>query len=262
MSSKKKLVSTIEHHLKATDGRLDFLGDCYFDDTSWELFLKNLRNFEPPDGYSIIDDTLYIVEHFEFDSTEFSEKKTKTKKKGSETRAEDSRIEREFHKAISAATTMEGLFKDSYNVCHSSQNYVANAARNITTHYNKIDSYIENLRTASILNDGQIVRTGFFIEDTTVFGNIYIKRDKENPYAQQVPIILCQTKQFLDLFSTYTKLDFCFCANNYGSNYFLSFINRESIPEYRKIEIDMEKIEILNLSPQAGGVYTVIDSTP
>jgi len=194
---KKELVHTIEYYLNAAKGIACSHRNGFIDSMSWDLLLKNLKNFEQPDGYSVVDNTLYVLEHFEFDSTKA------TKKKGSKTRIEDARIEREFDEIIHASGATRGIVRGSYNISHSSESYIANATRNLVNHYGKIDSYIENLRTANILNDEQLIKIGFFIEDSTILGNAYSKEDKEDSFAAvAIPIILCRTKQFLDLFDT------------------------------------------------------------
>jgi len=114
-------------------------------------------------------------------------------------------------------------------------------------HYNKVDSYIENLKSHGLMQDK--MQVGFFIEDTTVLGNVYAPPGWE-PVR---PVILCHCKQFLDEFEKCTKLDFCICASSYSNNSFLWFINKQSSSQYREIEIDLESIEILNFQPKVLG---------
>ena len=149
---------------------------------------------------------------------------------------------------------------------HNSQDYVENALNNAKIHYNKIDSYIDNLCKSGKLSNINSIKIGFFIEDTSVLGNVFVERvrvenlkTKNHPETNKHPIILCCTKQFLDWFEEHTKLDFCFCASNCGDKYFLWFISRESIFEYRKNEIDMEQIEIINFTPQVVGFFDEIN---
>ena len=260
----RSLVAIVDSCLRNTEGEVKFYGNPKIGETSLTDCLASLCDFDGvcgsrgPDGYSIVGDSLFVMEHFEFDST-------KVTKKGSSTRKEDDRISREFDAVISTDITVP--FRDSYNISHSSQNYITNALSNANAHYNKIDLYIDNLRECDKLSGINSIKTGFFIEDKSVLGNVCLERVrvenlkvKNRPETNIRPIILCQTKQFLDWLGSNEKIDFCFCSSTYGDKSFVWFINREAICEYRKHEIDMEQIEILNFTPQVGGFKIVISN--
>ena len=215
--------------------------------------LSGVKDFERPDAYTITDEICYILEHFEFDSA-------KASRKGSSTRIESARVEKGFNELVMEklrAGEQKVTYNDSYNVSHSSCDYVNNALKHVESHYKKIDSYINNLCDANIITT-QEVKTGFFIEDKTALGNAYNHRSKEVRSAEVRPIVLCLTKQFLDWFVDAEKLDFCFCASNYGSDYFIYYISRDLIEEYRKHEIDMDNVEIMDFQPQVVGFHNVI----
>ena len=229
----------------STDG-IQFFGNANMRYANLEEYLENRTNFERPDAYAKVGNSVCILEHFEFDST-------KSTSKGSKSKIALNQIETAFK---NVKPTEDGtVFHDhSFNTPHASKNYIANALRNLENHYCKIDSYIENLNKEGITHSSCDIEVGFFIEDTTFLGNVF----HDSKRQLTVPIVLAHCKQFLDIFETYSKLDFCLCASNYGSNYFLWFINRESIQEYRKIEIDIENVEIIDFQPKSIGFKVIV----
>jgi len=235
------------HYLQRCNGNVHLLGNANMLHATIQDYMKNITDFERPDAYAIVDDAVCIIEHFEFDST-------KTTAKGSKSKIDLNRIERTFNKV--EPTDVGVTLHDSLNVSHSAQNYINNALQNTKSHYSKIDSYVNNLRNQSIINDNSKLEVGFFIEDTTLLGNVYVPKESDYPR----PIILAQCKQFLDLFENLPRLDFCFCASTYSSNYFLWFINRTSIQFYRESQIDLHDITIIDFRPQALGHKILIAS--
>jgi len=261
LDNSKSIVQTISTWLSKTKFEIEFYGSSEINQKCIVDCLSVLKDFETPDGYSVIDDTIYILEHFEFDST------VATKSKGSKTRRETDRIGKDFGKTNPSSANKSVLVKESYNINHSASNYIKNFLINANKHYTRIDSYIKNLDEQKKMGNIKNIKTGFFIEDKTILGNVYCERVKvENlkvkniPETKIAPTILCFTKQFLDWFTEKKKLDFCLCASNYGDKHFLWFINRESINEYRKHEVNMESIEIIDFKPQVVGIKTLLES--
>lgn len=238
---KESIVDTLGKYVNVTNNQIYSCSD----NPPEIMHLGALQNFEQPDGYYIAGNTLYVLEHFEFDST-------KATRKGSETRRDNNRIEREFN---SVPPTDEGVvLRNSLNVQQNSNNYIENSLKNMDSHYVKIESYLANLKSYGLVQD--TVKVGFFIEDTTMLGNVYDPQGW-NPVE---PVILCHCKHFLDKFEAYPKLDFCICASTYSSQSFLWFIDKQSVLQYRDLEIDLTNIEILSFEPKVLGYKISIPS--
>jgi len=244
-----KLVNKMLTWLQECDGDVQFFGNTSIHDATIVEYLANIRDFECPDSYSLINNSICIIEHFEFDSTVAN-------RKGSKSRTELSKINSSFKKL---KATEKGIVNhDILDVQYSAKNYIDNALQNFDNHYLKIDSYIQNLRNYKILNNDTKIAIGFFIEDATILGNLCIPEDWQPPK----PLILVHCKQFLDKFEECSKLDFCFCASSYGQHSCLWFINKEFISEYRKHQIDVDKIKIADLSPRVMEFKKIIPNEP
>ena len=79
-NGKCSIIATMNTCLCNTKGEIKFygadkIGECHLSDC-----LTALCDFDAPDGYSIVEDSMYVIEHFQFDSTK------STKSKGSSTR--------------------------------------------------------------------------------------------------------------------------------------------------------------------------------
>lgn len=147
--------------------------------------LKQINEFERPDGFIILEDTLYLIEHFEFDSS-------KVNKKGAQDRREFGRIKR----------TLEGcpvntIYHDTVKGDRSISQYLENLLCNFHNHYKNIDLYIDNIK--KYINGFSYIKFGFFIEDTTVFGNSYKLKEKDS-FPNRYSLHLAYCKEFIDLF--------------------------------------------------------------
>jgi len=171
MHSKTNLVGIVDGFLRETKGEVKCFGISDAISTKINKILNGITDYERPDGYTIAENTVYIVEHFEFDSTPAS-------KKGSASRIENGRINRTFDEAISKELAglpegfgqHESYINDSYDVSHSAGDYTKNAISNANNHYGKISEYVENLEQSNILMSSHQKRVGFFIEDKTLLG--------------------------------------------------------------------------------------------
>lgn len=213
--------------------------------------LDKIIPFERPDGYLVADDTVYIIEHFEFDSSEVL--------KGSTSRIELGRTEREFQKYPVGSQTP---FSDELNITQSINNYIDNATRNIRNHYKNIQKYKENLSDLEEIRNKPF-KVGFFIEDKTVLGS-HCKTDRG---FQALSLVDCQ--QFLDEFENCTELDFCICANTFTSGDMFSlfgaaprntmrgqlyFLSKASIHKYRENQKSISDIDYISIPTRTIGV--------
>lgn len=248
----QSVIDIISSHLSNCNGEIHSHGSINFKHSSIVDFFKHLVDFERPDAHSIVENSVHIFEHFEFDSSSVR------KRKGSLSNIEKSRVNRAFDAILPAGNGIR--LRDELNIDYHVKNYVDNALANLQNHYAKIDSYIDNLKSNNIILDNNNVSVGFFIEDTTVLGNL--SEPKANDWVSPPrPLILCHSKQFLDMFESLSKLDFCICASMTSSQSHLWYIDHESIPEYRKHELDFEELSIIDFTPQALGYSVTIEDS-
>lgn len=201
-----------------------------------EPFLKNHISFEKPDGFSKVENKVMILEHFEFDSTK------NHSKKGSETRIELARIDRESSK-IPLSETGTSSYSDKVKCSHCIDQYINNAINGFLNHYSKIESYKDHLKLENIIDDRIDVKVMFLIEDTTLLGNIDIKTGK--------PVILVRCDKFLDIFEKSENIDYIMCFSSIDRHNQIWFLSRASIKQYRRIEQKVNELEIIDFQPNA-----------
>ncbi len=102
-------------------------------------FIKNIgkiNEFERPDGFIIIDDMLYGIEHFEFDSSKFIKRKKVQK------------IDKKLGRIGQLLNSYPDntFYQDEVNSNISIEQYFENLLRNYQNHYEKIDSYLDNIK--------------------------------------------------------------------------------------------------------------------
>lgn len=225
-----------------------------------ELYLNIIANINAnsvtfsdcPDGYLVKGNTLYILEHFEHDSSSKN-------RKGSKSRSEQGRVNRDFENY----TAESGGFHDKFNINPTAGDYITNALDIMDDHIGKIPTYIKNLRSKNLVNGDVPLKVGFYIEDATLLGNYQLPR-----LEGLKPLFLTQCKQFLDKFETCECLDYCFCASSYGINDLttlfsdnpfppmkraVNFISKASIQKYRDIQVDICNIDFRTYRPRVFG---------
>lgn len=215
-------------------------------------FLQELVEFERPDAFSKIGEDVLIVEHFEFDSTN-------TNKKGSLDRIEQARIERDFEKDLNKLHLQSGETfhkHDTVNVTHSSENYIKNALNAFRNHYEKIESYKQNLSNEGIITNSTNIKTMFWIEDTTLLGNAFIP-EPQNYNSIVQPLILLHCDKFLEALKDCKKLDYIFCFSHYGMQKFCWFLDLNYLNDYISKQIKIDNVKIIDFKPHTTGYVTV-----
>lgn len=134
------------------------------DDFSNEFFENYTRiNFrDNPDGYLKIDNKIVVIEHFEYDAT-------KNNKKGSETRTEESRINRKLEEKCYSTDNVKYVHEEM-NVTHSTEQLRDNFIKIFSHHNLKINQYKKVLMEEGIIGDNNEVIIMFCCEDKTIFG--------------------------------------------------------------------------------------------
>ena len=160
---------------------IHYYGDGQRVDRIGEIIGK-LVPFDHPDAYAILDDEIVIFEHFEFDSSE------NQKRKGSQQKRSQADDNRAFAKVI---PTEEGaLHHGSISADYSMENYKNNLIRVFCKHYSEIDEYKQTIRERGIITGSERITTLFFIEDVTIFGNLF-KSDNPNMRRETLSLPLC-----------------------------------------------------------------------
>lgn len=170
-----------------------------------EEFIKNVENikkFERPDFYLKVGNTIYMLEHFEFDNSPVSKKGNYNKRERAIIYKE---AERKINKGEEEVHFRKSLKSTSYKA------YCKNAITNYNNHYNKISSYKEQLYKEGIADEKTIFKIGFFMEDTSSLPLIYVDECDGNFF---VSIFTC--KEFIEYFKKKTNVDFCFWATNFN----------------------------------------------
>ncbi len=205
-------------------------------------FLRKLVPFDHPDAYAVFNDEVLIFEHFEFDSST-------NNKKGSQQRRSESYDNKEYEKVVSTeeGTIHHGVLTADYSI----KNYISNLKTVFCKHYNEIPAYKKTLQEKGIISDATKISTLFFIEDTTILGNIFETKENESGW---MPVILPLCDFFIELFEESIDLDIVMCASWYPNEYCLWYLDRTMIQEFKKHGIDTSVIEIINFNPQSIGV--------
>lgn len=219
-----------------------YLGEeCEFDLIA--PYMKNFYIFDCPDGFSKIDNNIIIMEHFEFDSA-------CNVYKGSENRKEIARINRESKdNFIKGKTSSRHVINCNYNIF----NYIENVTREFEKHYEKIAKYKTNLKLENLINDDTNIKVMFLIEDTTILPNLDNKTGS--------PIILVKCDKFLDLFEANKEVDYVLCFSEYNKEKFIWLLSRSNIEYYRKNELKLDEIEIIDWEPQVNAFNLEIKNT-
>jgi len=246
MTSKQKsrkmeneAVNTLAHYFRNESNTVHFLGA----DEGVMLFCDLLQNGktiadDAPDMVLIKDEIAVIVEHFEFDSFQVT-------RKGSSSRTEQARIERE-QSQISA--NPEGVVYHSKIKANSSyHDYVANVTRGFTDHYKRIAVYKKNLVDKGFLSAAMTTKTLFLIDDVSPIGSIAF--DRCGKEQQTVPVVLAQCPEFLQLLECSPNLDYVLCCSSAGSDEFIWFIDLSELPAYVEKQCDYARMQFLGNYP-------------
>lgn len=200
-----------------------------------------LKEYDRPDAFIKTSITVYILEHFEFDSSKKVRAGSKSRKEVNEV---GNKLKRLPLTTQSAACDLRSNTSEQY--------YIENAINNFNNHYGSIDAYKDNLESIGVITSLTSVKVGFFIEDASILGNLYQLHTDTFP-ASSRPLLLPFCKQFLDLFEKSPMLDFCFCASsNPPRHKRIWYIDRSSLDSFRSEQIDVGNIKFIEFSSQLG----------
>lgn len=152
------------------------------DKESWNLIsniLVESVDFDNPDGYAVLEDGIYLIEHFQFDAS-------KQKRKGG------SMLEMDLSKADKGQQDTYTVISPKSNVSQYMQNLIAN----FEAHANKYEKYKDNTRShLGTVKD--IKGLVFLIEDATIFGVTEVIDEDLMPFE------FVLTSEFMDVWKKY-----------------------------------------------------------
>lgn len=122
----------------------------------------NVFHRDRPDIIVDCNTIVYLVEHFEFDSS-------MPTKKGTMVRKESAEIQRKFDKQIAENASKSKISTIHHSATYKSKQnkeyYISNFIRNYSRHYSKCDSYVSN---SFEITNGRHVELGFFIVNSSI----------------------------------------------------------------------------------------------
>lgn len=235
---KNEVIKTLEHYFRNESNTVQYLGS----DEGVNLFANLLQSGtmipgDAPDAVLIKDNIALIIEHFEFDAFEVN-------RKGSKSRIEQARIERE-QRQLSATAGV--VYHSKIKASCSYQDYIDNVTRSFLEHYQRIDVYKKNLLERGIVTSETNVKMMFLIEDVSPIGSIAIDNSEGKP--QTVPVILAQSPEFLSLLTDSESVDYILCCSYACDSEYIWFIDRSEISAYREKQCTYTNMRFLSNYP-------------
>ena len=167
---KNELDYILHTYFSVPNIRIKYCGETSHLD-GFKGIISNLVSFDHPDAYAIIENEVFIFEHFEFDGSD------NQSRKGSQ----QHRLVESENRVFSDWTPSPELpiYRGTINANYTLENYRNNLIKSFNKHYNEIDAYIETLRTKRIIKGNERITTIFFIEDISLFGSYIISNNND-----------------------------------------------------------------------------------
>lgn len=176
-------------------------------------YIENFR----PDGFSIIENDIYPIEHFQFDAS--------IEKKGSQLSIKESIIDRKISNSNHTFSFQIDTKSDKYF-------YINNLIYHFEDHAKKIYEYKKNI--IDVFPQKNIKDIVFFIEDKTIFGAIY---DDKTPFQ------IVKTKEFIEIWKKYSEIKYIvFYGSILSSKYCMIYSNiilNDNYPSIEDIDINI-----------------------
>lgn len=210
-----------------------------YENETKELF-EIISNFEilnfynRPDGY-INSNDFYILEHFEINAT-------KTNSKGSQTRKEEARIKSKFNDTISKHKNETVRLFEELQIEISAENLYKCFRQNYLNHFNKVNSYTDNLSKSKLLDNNKNVKVCFFVEDTTPLGTFYLNKNK------RTTLRIINIKECLETITSH-PVDYIFLLNQYDNDKSIYFVEKEWINELLQNSMQVKDIKMIDWKP-------------
>ena len=180
--------------------------------------IYNGKDFEHPDGYSLIENELFMIEHFQFDAS--------IEKKGSTLITDKKKIISEINKEIQTKEFVNKSLKTKSSV----NDYYLNLKNHFIKHANQFEKYkieCSNWLKTTLKCNSLIL----FIEDKTIFGAL--NNNNNNNIAYEI----IKTKEFMELWKEYPNVKAIFLGGNMRDRkYCRIYLYEETQNNYETIE--------------------------
>lgn len=161
------------------------------DREAWNLasnILVESVDFDNPDGYAVLEDGIYLIEHFQFDASEQKENC------GSMLQMDLSNADKCQHNTYAVISPQS-----------SATQYMQNLIVNFEKHANKYEKYKDNVRShLGTTND--IKGLVFLVEDVTIFGVTEAVDEDLKPFE------FVLTSEFMNVWRKYDYVKFVVAA--------------------------------------------------
>jgi hypothetical protein len=216
----------------ASEGRPTISGE------ELQRMLYALHPFERPDMYAIVDDKVYILEHFAFDASEED-------RNGMRGIKEENKL---IQRANSITPDGEIHF-DRGDYSNSLTAFQQNFEKHFTAHYKKIDEYRENLMSHNLLSDKNELVVGFWAEN-------------QYPPLYQIDgrfrgeLYYFYTKQFSKLLLKSRNIDYMLFGCNYDGPK-LFYVDRSTLlPDSDQIDLSSHEVSLSPLEKNEVTMYS------
>ena len=194
-----------------------------------------LELYDKPDGYILTKNYIYILEHFEIDAT-------KLNKKGSQTRKEESRIDKDFNNVINQSIQDKVLYNEQMQIEISSENLTNNFIKIYLNHYKKIESYKRHLIEEGIANESSRFKICFFVEDVTPLGTFHLNG------FRRTTLRISDIKECVQIMQK-NSVDYLFLLNQYDNNKSRYFLQKTWLKDISNEAKPYKSIKMFNWKP-------------
>ncbi len=209
--------------------------------------INALGIYEKPDILSMYDNKILGIEHFEFDSY------NRAKKRGSDYKVKDYRIEKKFDKEIKEKLLDNDsiVVHDEINSTASLANYYQNFENIFKNHYQKIQSYIDHIKQDFDCKNKEI-HICFFAEDVTPLGNYFFDKSNDEKITPLLPIFSEKIRQLLKDSPLVEYLVIgSFCMND--NRIFIIQSTKEALERFANDHKEVSDDDFFSFKPQTTG---------
>lgn len=208
---------------------------------------KNIGMYERPDILSIFDDKIIGIEHFEFDSF-------KRNRKGSDFKVKENQVKKKLKEKAHELLKYEDsvMLSDQIKSSSSLDNYYKNFEKVFLEHYNKIDSYIEHIKSDFNCR-GKKIYICFFAEDVSPLGSYFL--DKKRDINLLYPLY---SSKIINLLEKSEKLEYLIIGSYALKEYKLTIVEntREVLEKFKKNKV--EESDFLSFEPRVTSYTQII----
>lgn len=199
--------------------------------------LHNMNAHDRPDMYSVVDDKIFIIEHFEFDASRCTSKGMCGKK-------EEALLERR----IEAAVPDNSYHFEQAKYELSLESWQQNFERTFRRHYERIPAYIAAVQGLKQEYEDKKIIVGFFIENQFA-PIIYAGKGVQE-------LFYFETRQFAEMIKASDALDFVLFGCNFEGRPQIFYFDRPGLEKLKgHIDLKDEAIQLLQLQQNEVTMY-------